>query len=166
MVRRMCATNSSRRKEQSNWCWAACADMILHYYGNASVRQCDLANWAFGVSDCCSVPSSSPCNRTLRDSQISQLFSAYGLQSSYTASPVPFGTLQFDIDLDRPVQVAYSWRGGGGHVVVVTGWDTDAVGGFLRVNDPAVGPGVFYYSELLDVDGQGVWDATWTNIRR
>jgi hypothetical protein len=153
-------------QEQRNWCWAASAQMILHYYGSMSLRQCDLANWAFGVGGCCNAPSSSLCDQPISDAKISQLFSAYGLQSSYTAGTVPSGVLQFEIDLNRPVQVAYSWTGGGGHVAVVIGWDTNATGTFLRVNDPAQGSGGFYYSDLLTAYGLGVWDATWTNIRR
>ena len=45
------------KQEQSQWCWASGADMILHYYGNAKVRQCELANWAFGVNSCCRTSS-------------------------------------------------------------------------------------------------------------
>jgi len=154
------------KQEQTQWCWAGCADMGLDYYGNAGIRQCDLANWAFGLSGCCSTPSSSLCNQGLPDAKISQLWTAYGIQNSYTASSVPFATLQSENNANRPVEVAYSWNGGGGHVAIVRGWDQNATGPFLLVNDPAYGSGGVYYSNLLTAYGLGVWDATWTGLRR
>ena len=152
------------KQEQRQWCWAGAVDMILHYYGQPAVRQCELAIWAFGGS-CCKTPSSSACDRPLNDSKITELLRAYGLHVSYKPSHVALGTLQFEINSDRPVQVAFTWNGGGGHVAVVIGWDKDANGGFLRINDPAYGSGGVYYSSLLDAYGGGVWDATWTGIR-
>ena len=154
------------KQKQRNWCWAGGADMILHYYGNSAVRQCDLANWAFGVNGCCRMPSSSVCDRPLRDPKITQLFGAYGLQVSYANSNVDFRRLQSEINSDRPVQIAFSWNGGGGHIAIVVGWGKDTRGGFLLVNDPYYGSGGVYYSELLDAYGGGVWDATWTNVWR
>ena len=155
------------KQEQRKWCWAACADMILHYYGNTEVRQCDLANWAFGVGGCCNISSSSICDRPSSDPETNRLFSAFGLRFLYTGSNLGSSTLQFEIDLDRPVQVGFTWTAGGGHVVVVVSWDTDADGELLlRINDPAYGSGGIFYTDLLTAGGRGVWDATWTDIRR
>jgi MYXO-CTERM domain-containing protein len=54
-------------QEQQNWCWAACSKSILQYYGAGSTtRQCDMANYAFGLSTCCSEgtwDAGAPCDQ-------------------------------------------------------------------------------------------------------
>ena len=40
-------------QEQSNWCWAACVEMVLRYYGELAVQQCELANELFCRSEYC-----------------------------------------------------------------------------------------------------------------
>ena len=154
------------KQEQRNWCWAACADMILHYYGNPGITQCQLANWAFGQSSCCQIPSSTLCDNGIGDAKISQLFSVYGLRSSYTANYVAYGILDIEIGSRRPVEVGYTWNGGGGHVAVVI--ETTVISGrqVVSVNDPGYGPGSVYYPDLLTAYGLGRWDATWTGIQR
>lgn len=153
-------------QEQTQWCWAACADMVLHYYGNTGIRQCELANWLFGLPGCCSNPSSSLCNRPCQVADVSRVFMNYGVRSSGGNGTVSFSTLQFELNGDRPVEVAYSWNGGGGHVAIVRGWDQNSTGPFLRVNDPAYGSGGVYYSDLLTAYGLGTWFYTWIGIRR
>jgi hypothetical protein len=76
-----------------------------------------------------------------------------------------YGFKPEDIDRARPVEVGYTWNGGGGHVATVRGWAQDANGLFVRVNDPIYGSGGVYYSNLLNPYGLGMWDATWTNLR-
>src|SRR6187549_735698 len=48
-------------QEQGNWCSLGAAQMILKYYG-ANVAQCEMANYDFGRTDCCTYPSSAACN--------------------------------------------------------------------------------------------------------
>ena len=153
------------KQEQTQWCWAGAAEMIFRYHSK-NVRQCELANRAFNVNDCCTAPSSSHCNRPLSDPNINRLFGAYGLSLSYDFGTVSYRKLRSEIDSRRPVQVGYRWTKGGGHVAVIRGWGKDDNGGYVRVNDPAYGSGGVYYSDLLDAYGAGVWDATWTDIRR
>ena len=152
-------------QEQKNWCWAACAGMVLHYYNSAGVAQCRFANQALGQSSCCQFPNSSICDLPLQDLQITQLFTAYGLKTSYSAKSVGFGTLVSEINSGRPVEVAFSWNGGGGHVALVV--ETSIINNrqVVRVNDPKNGAGGVYYSDLQNAYGLGKWDATWTSIQ-
>jgi len=153
-------------QEQTQWCWAACADMVLHYYGNSGVRQCDFANWLFGQTGCCASPSSPVCNQPCAVNDVQRVYTQWGILSAPSSGTVPFSTLEFEINGDRPVEVAYAWTGGGGHVAVVSGWDRNATGPFVRINDPAYGSGGVYYSDLLTAYGLGTWFYTWTGIRR
>jgi len=154
------------KQEQTQWCWAGCADMTLHYYGNSGVRQCDFANWLFGQSACCSVPSSSLCNRGCQVGDVSKVYSNWGIRSTLVNSNVPFGTLSLEVSASRPVEVAYAWNGGGGHVALVVQTDTINGRSVVRVNDPAYGSGGVYYDDLLNAYGMGRWFATWTGIGR
>lgn len=159
------------KQTESNWCWAACADMVTDYYGNAGLAQCDFANLLFGFNLCCSAPSSALCNSGCQLNDVSKVLSHYGINSSLTQSNVSFSTLDFEILNSRPVEVAYYWLDSqgqivGGHVALVI--QTGVVNGqqAVRVNDPAYGSGGVLYSNLITAYGQGTWVATWTNIRR
>src|SRR4051812_28367077 len=56
-------------QEQTNWCWAACMQMVLTKLGNA-VQQCSLADSAHGQRGCCGAPSSRLCNKPVKASDI------------------------------------------------------------------------------------------------
>lgn len=150
-------------QEQTQWCWAACADMVLHYYGNVAVRQCDLANWLFGLSDCCSVPSSSLCNRPCQVSDVCRVYNAFGLRCYSGSGTISFGAIQFEIDQNRPLEPGLAWTGGGGHVVIVRGYYDD---GKVHVNDPWYGQGAITYADLVNAYGLGTWFWTFTDLRR
>jgi hypothetical protein len=142
--------------------------MVLDFYKDAAVKQCDLAARAFGKK-CCNTPSSSLCNQPLADANISELWKASLIQRRYVANSVPFDVLRSEIEAGRPVEVAFALNGGYiGHVVIVRGWGQDAQGPYLLVNDPARGrgKGTVHYTDLLTANGSGVWDATWTGLRR
>ena len=154
------------KQEQTQWCWAGCADMVTHYYGNPGVAQCDFANWLFSQSLCCGAPSSSLCNNPCKGTDVSRVYSNWGINSALTSSTVSFSTLDWEISNSRPVEVAYKWTGGGGHVALVI--QTGVVNNqqAVRVNDPAYGSGGVLYNDLLNAYGQGTWILTWTDIRR
>lgn len=151
------------KQEQTQWCWAACADMVLHYYGNINVRQCDLANWLFGLSDCCSVPSSSLCNRPCQVADVCRVYNAFGLRCYSASGTISQGAIQLEIDQGRPIEPGIAWNGGGGHVVIVRGYYDD---GKIHVNDPWYGHGAIPYADLVNAYGLGTWFWTFTDLRR
>ena len=52
-------------QQQSNWCWAAVATGVAHYYNSTStVTQCQVVNAQLGRTDCCKNPGSTSCNAT------------------------------------------------------------------------------------------------------
>lgn len=163
------------KQEQRNWCWAACAEMILYYYrGTAGTptQQCKFADKLFCETECCSEPYSSACNRPCEIRDVSALYSSQGIHSKLVNNPVPFSTLQSEIGDGRPVEVAYFRRDSEepGHLVIVRGWRIDGNEEFVHVNDPADSPpsmsGIVAYSELLAPYGTCEWTCTWIEIRR
>ena len=153
-------------QEQRYWCWAACTDMVLHYYDNPDARQCEFANWLFQQTQCCEDPTSPACDRGCYANQVAAVYGNWNILSAHIEGTVPFADLQAEIDAGRPVEVAFYWTGGGGHVVIVRGWDTNETGPFVRVNDPHYGSVGVYYDDLLTAYGLGQWVHTWTGIQR
>src|SRR5437660_1156600 len=92
------------KQEQTQWCWAACAQMVLRYYANLTVQQCDLANWLFGLSDCCAAPSSSLCNRPCQVSDVCRVYNAFGLRCYSSSGTITLGAVQLEIDQGYPVE--------------------------------------------------------------
>ena len=159
------------KQEQSNWCWAACAEMILRYYDGSVIRQCEFANELFGETLCCLMPSSPDCNRPCRKKDVSRLYSSKHIYSKLVEETIPFSKLRSEINAGCLVEVAYLWEnsGGTGHVVIVRGWRIDGKEEFVYVNDPGDSLGeyrIVAYSELLAAYGKGNWTYTWIEIRR
>ena len=159
------------KQEQLNWCWAACAEMVLRYYGDTTTQQCEFANELFCQTECCSKPSSCCCNKPCWEEDVSKLYSSNHIYSKFIKKNIPFSKLKSEIDANRPIEVAYSWRDRGetGHLAIVRGWCIDGKKEFVYVNDPNDNPGgnrMITYSELLAAYGQGEWTCTWIDIRR
>lgn len=153
-----------RSQEQSQWCWAACAQMVIRYHGTSKLRQCQLANGLFDLSGCCKMPGSARCNRPCSIQQVSQVYDQWGIQTIRRTSTVSFETIVSEIEASRPVQVGLRWNTEGGHVVLVRGWNGAKR---LRVNDPADrGSRWVDYAYLKSAYGRGNWLWSWVGIRK
>jgi hypothetical protein len=141
--------------------------MVLRYYG-ATVAPCELANQVFRRSSCCSNPSSRACDKELSDGKITRLYQNQGLQRpDYTTSSISAGDLTAELQGGRPVELGWTLLGGGGHAVLVVGWSPMSPETFFRVHDPGLSaPGNMVYARLVGADGNGHWDATWSNLRQ
>jgi peptidase C39-like protein/polyglycine hydrolase-like protein len=132
------------QQTQSNWCAIASAEMLLAFYGS-SVQQCEMANYDFGRSDCCSNPSSSSCNPS-SGSFTGKPAGYYGLSySQWKDNSFSFSQFKSEIDAGRPVSIGWNWNSGGGHAMNVAGYNI--VQGplfstyYLEVWDPQPGAG-------------------------
>jgi hypothetical protein len=132
------------QQSQSNWCAIASAEMLLGFYGS-SVPQCEMANYDFGRTDCCSNPSSSACNPS-SGSFTGKPASHYGLGwTQYKDNTFSWSQFKSEIDAGRPVSIGWNWNSGGGHAMNVAGYNQVTVGFFtsyyLEVWDPQPGAG-------------------------
>jgi hypothetical protein len=150
-------------QEQTEWCWAACAQMVLQFYGNSSVQQCDLASKLFG-EPCCANPDSPLCNEPAQVPDLAGVYAQWGRNAVLVPGDVPFETLQSEINANRPIEIGFIWNDGTGHQVLVCGWNIDGTGPYLLVNDPKWGSGAVYYSNLQAAYGWGSWKWTWQSI--
>jgi hypothetical protein len=143
--------------------------MVLDFYKEPDVEQCQLADSASGVegSMCCSNPTSEVCNRPLKDDEISMLWTTRGIQHIPISSKITFQKLRDEIEAGRPVEVAWE-RDIGDHLVIVHGWRVTSTGEQVYVNDPAQGGGEGWmsFSDLESPSSGGFWDSTWVGLRR
>ena len=150
-------------QEQTEWCWAGCTEMILHYYGVTNVRQCNMANWLFKQTNCCNSPAHQKCNRPCIVKDVKRVFGNWGIKCNTKKSQVSYSILSSEINNNRPSEVAFFWNVGGGHVVVVSGWKPNQR---LTVLDPWYGYNNISYSSLQSAYGSGSWRVTWTGFGR
>jgi hypothetical protein len=116
---------------ESNWCWAAGGEMIMSYLGT-TVQQCAQANELFGLTTCCTNPSSSGCNQ----GGFPQ-WGTWNFSATIASSALSFAQLQAEFAANRPVGFAWRWDSGGGHYMVATGASTDADNvQYVSFNDP------------------------------
>jgi hypothetical protein len=157
------------RQKLSLWCWAACAEMVLRYYGE-KVDKCEVANWLLKRENCC-VPNgiNRACNRECDEADVCRIYNNWRIHcSSPIDASVPFTTLQDELCANRPVQAGFGQAGAAlGHLLLVTGWYISDSEQWVVINDPlAYGTNNRRYSQLLYDDYYGSWCATWTGLRR
>ncbi|WP_409484932.1 papain-like cysteine protease family protein [Arsenicicoccus dermatophilus] len=111
----------AQAQQQTNWCWAATGTTIAAYKGR-SVSQNDFCNLAFRRSRGSSCPND---QATLADDQTA--FRALGITSgSYISGTLGFSGIQTEIKADRPILTRIQWSSGGGHMMVINGYDPNS----------------------------------------
>lgn len=147
----------NRTQDNTNWCWAASARMVLLYRNGSAPTQCDLINWYYGIWNC--------PNWTGTVYMVATILRHYGLsQSEGFQGTLTMSQIQYQIDQYQPVVAAWwtSWLGG--HMVVIKGYYRDNFGDTVYWNDPANGnTGSGSYQWFLKEPGH-TWNYTvWKN---
>lgn len=129
-------------QETSMWCWAASGQMVMDYLGN-NVAQCTQANNRFNRTDC-------PCNQCGANPVQNPPcviggwpeFGDYGFTFQRTSDNALSWT-ELTEELSRgprcgrtPVAFSWHWNGGGGHMMVVTGYLNLLGQRFVVIHDP------------------------------
>ncbi len=159
------------RQEQSNWCWAACMEMVLRgHRGDSARSQGELANMAFGQTACTIEGDNSQCNLTLSTLVVAPMWENVGFRARKSASDtITFVQIKQEISAGRAIEVGLSFGLGQGHAVLVVGWQEIGNDEKVVVLDPAKSIGgekVIHYSELENAyHYAGRWRWTWTRIR-
>jgi hypothetical protein len=143
-------------QEQTQWCWAACAEMVAAFLNN-TVEQCELANFLHGQTTCCTTPATRACNRPAQWADICRVYGHLGIHCVTNTWPVSAAVVVNELQQGRPVEVGYLWFGGGGHVAIIRGVTAQ---GYFAVNDPWFGAGLYLYQALYLAYGRGRWALT------
>jgi hypothetical protein len=147
---------------ESEWCWAACTQMVAAFLGNSNVQQCELANFLHGQADCCDNPDSDRCNQPCPYEGIGQVYQHLRINCISQTWAVNIQVLVREFTAQRPVEIGYLWYNGGGHVAILRGI-TDT--GLIAVNDPAFGTGFATYAYLANAYGAGQWAYSFGDFR-
>ena len=150
---------TSTDQHQSNWCWAASGEMTMEFLGSGSIQQCDEANKRFGRTDCCNSPTPSACNNGGWPE-----FDKYGFKADHTSD----APLSWD-DVKRQIYCSkkgfcntWHWSGGGGHMMVISGYMTLDGTSYVYLRDPLpVGTGSsrwITYAAYVSGPGYTHWD--------
>lgn len=149
----------------NNWCWAACAAMA----SNIGKTQCDLGKIVFPGANC---PPDPAFDGGADPSQIDRVLRAAGRIPLVSTATPPIGNpgLLFELDQGRPLQIGWIWTvssWGGGHVVLLVGYEQNMTGTVFLVHDPLPplqgGKPYIQISEndLMTAQGRGKWTHAW-----
>ena len=144
---------------QSNWCWAATANSVSHYFWRWSTwSQCRIANAELGHTDCCHSPVPSACNVPwYLDRSLTRTRNFVSIQG-----PAGFEQVRSEIDAGRPVGARIGWSGGGGHFMVIYGYSMIGGGEYFDIDDPIYGKSHMPMSEFSNsYQGSGSWTHTY-----
>jgi hypothetical protein len=130
-------------QQQTNWCWAASTQMVVQYFGNP-ISQCQVVNTVKGLTNCCGyanmsmVPETGDAGNCIGcDCGGGGVYAPFGRSAKNSSSPLSWEQLQNALACtNTPVVFAWAWCGGGGHVMVVTGYDSTSGTDNVWVDNP------------------------------
>lgn len=121
-----------RPQETSMWCWAASGEMCMDFLGR-DVNQCDQAKHYFGHDDCCTKPTPERCVAGGWPQFNHFRFTA----KTTTNAALPWETVKSEIGCGkRPIAFTWHWNGGGGHMMVLIGYEVEDGERYVWVHDP------------------------------
>ena len=144
-----------QKQQQSNWCWAATATSVAHYYDASSTwAQCQVANSQTGRTDCCGAGAATACNIA---EPLDNPLTIVGHFDHMVVAAETFADVQGQIDIGRPMCLRVAWSGGGAHFLAAIGY-SDQNGQIVSVDDPIYGPSDVVYATLVSsYQGSGTW---------
>jgi hypothetical protein len=146
------------QQSETNWCWAACGEMIMQPRGIPQT-QCTLASTQFTLQCCPSPGAPKGCNV---GAWPDLAYPNRGLPTSRIKYPLSQATVSAELAAGRPVQVCYQWAGSRStHVALIV--DEYANGDF-EVFDPwpSYGRGRRQFSQIQSAYGLGAWIQSFT----
>ncbi|QLY28669.1 papain-like cysteine protease family protein [Nocardia huaxiensis] len=149
---------------QTNWCWAATATSVSHYYWWFSHwKQCKVACGELSRTDCCGSPVPSECNVPW---YLDRALTRTDNFDSYTGT-ITFDRIKQEIDAGRPIGARIGWNGGGGHFMVIYGYGyfhgLDQFGAmrYVDIDDPIYGKQHLTLDDFTsNYQGSGSWTHT------
>jgi len=168
-------------QEETQWCWAGVSQAVLKYY-KKNKKQGVIANFAWGRKDCNKKPVPANCNQPNymygTKGSIQGILNHWGVSCVSTAKHLAFIKVKKQINehppkvvggpkvKGYPLIIRYGWWNGGGHFIIIRGYDT--AGKKLHVVDPwfANGYGIFKYSYVKKKAGHHTWTHTLYDIKK
>jgi Papain-like cysteine protease AvrRpt2 len=145
-----------QQQQQTNWCWAATATSVAHYYDVSSTwTQCQVANSQTGRNDCCGGGASTSCNTA---QPLDTPLTIVGHLDHVIVAAETYDNIRSQIDFGRPLCLRVAWSGGNAHFLAAKGYDAHSGGQIVNVDDPIYGPSDVTYTTLAtNYKGSGTW---------
>jgi hypothetical protein len=146
---------SMQAQTESNWCWAATSTSVSHYYWYGSPwTQCRVACAELNLKTCCQLPAPDDCNVPWY--LANALARTHNLVS--VSGPIGFDQVRTEIDAGRPVGARIGWNGGGGHFMVIYGYNRGPTDQYFDIDDPIYGKSHLKVSDFsTNYQGSGTW---------
>lgn len=140
-------------QEKTQWCWAASSVGILDYY-NISKTQSQFVKQVMG----------SVVNVPAADSEAESGMDAFGISGTVTSSSLSYDQVYTQIYTnDDPIYAGWSWDAGGGHAVVIMGFNNFG-GSDVYYEDPGDGSRYRVTHSWMQSGGGHVWDGSIYNL--
>ncbi len=152
---------SMQPQKETEWCWAAVSTSVSLFYEQTSAwTQCTVVNSQLGQTTCCTQGSSTTCNVA---SYLTPALQLVGHLAHDFGRALSMAEIAVEIDAGRPVALCIDWTGGGGHFVVIDGYDETA--GTVDIKDSLFGASTEPLSQFpASYQGGGTW--SWTYLTR
>lgn len=144
---------------KSNWCWAATAKSVSHFYAfNSPWTQCKVASDELSLT-CCDSPTPSGCNIPWYLSNALDRTQNY---VSFQQGTISWQEIKDQLDRGLVVGTRIGWNGGGGHFMVIYGVSRIGLKQYLHIDDPIYGKNTMTYTEFAtNYQGSGTWTHTY-----
>ena len=161
-------------QDETNWCWAACVEMVLKHHHISTEEQCKIAKKGLLLAaqiaadqNCCPAPHTTGiparCNKTLLDGEITRLWQLpeYSqLSVVHQDGKLKKQVLQDMLSHKCQVQLGYD-QTNTGHVIIAFGW-TEVEGELcFLTHDPLNNPRAVVNASVIARNHSGFWNATW-----
>ena len=146
-------------QKQTQWCWAAVSvSTSKHFDSLSSWTQCKMVNGELGQTTCCSAGSSESCNQPwYLDLALTR---TNNLSGAATQDALTLAKIKAEINAKRPVGVRIGWSGGGGHFVIIDGYNSATKE--ISVRDPFYGSSVYSLTAFkTKYQSTGAWSHTY-----
>lgn len=169
-------------QEQTQWCWAGVSQAVLKFY-KKNKSQGVIANYAWGRKDCTNTPVPAVCNQPnymyYYKGSIEDILDHWRVSSTPIAKHLRWNEVKKQINnklispaVDSakkkgyPQIIRYGWYSGGGHFIIIRGYDT--AGKKLYLMNPwfTEGYGIYKYSYVKKEPYDHDWTHTLYNIKK
>lgn len=154
-------------QNQSNWCWAACFEMIRNCLNLPPRRQCEIVTRKTGI-DCCALPigmagPNDPGNPKCYPDDTADTAGLSLLVRDRVLQPQEIHDQIAGQQSPVEVSMQFTMAGVADHVLLIVGVAAD---GSLHICDPwpAFGESTVDYSHLCNGYHQGTWNKTYISF--
>lgn len=147
-----------QQQVQSNWCWGAVSVSTSKFYKSTSTwTQCKMVNAELSQSTCCTNGASSACNSPW---YLDRALKRSGNLNTVSSGTISFPAIQSQINAKRPIGTRIGWSGGGGHFVIIDGYN--AANQSVSIRDPIYGSSTYTFTSFATKYRQtGSWTHTY-----